>query len=392
MLYEPIIYESNTYFNNNIRGTLTEINIADIHFGVSGIDPYTHYSILHNQFIEKIYNINFDILNINGDIFDRRFPSTSNVIKYALMFINECAYLCRVKNASLVVINGTKSHDDGQLSLLYQYIMDPTLDIRIIEKTQFIYVKGSKKLCIPEEYGKGKKYYDYFLKESGFYDSVNMHGTLVGSIYGASKSDLESKKAPIFSIEDFDMCRGPIVAGHVHTGGCFNKYAYYCSSPLRFRFDEEEPKGFLIVLNNLDTHEHYTHFEEITSFRYDTITIDSLLNSAYNDPNNIKAYIDSLQANGIDHIRIIFNNIPIEIQEIIKKNYQNDNSIVFKEKIKQKEKNKEYKTILEEKYNDLGFLLDSSLSEYDKFVRYINYNKGENYITVDKIKSILGNI
>ena len=47
------------------RGVLTEVHIADIHFGV--IDPKVQYKILTEQFLMKIDNIHFDILFINDD-------------------------------------------------------------------------------------------------------------------------------------------------------------------------------------------------------------------------------------------------------------------------------------------------------------------------------------
>ena len=391
MLIQPIIYENDIQNDVTHRGTRIEINIADIHFGVAGVDPIMHYTILHEQFINKISQMYFDMLIINGDLFDRRFPTTSDVVKYALIFVNECVCLCRERGATLIIIEGTKSHDDGQLSLLYQYTKDPTVDVRIVEQTQFLMVKGSKKLCIPEEYGKGKDYYDYFLKKCGPYDSVNLHGTIVGSVYGANQSNLDSRKAPVFGLDDFNMCLGPIIAGHVHVGGCYEKYMYYCSSPIRFRFGEEEPKGFIILLYNLDTHEHYVHFEEITSFRYDTITIDALVNTNFNDPDYLKRYIDNLHTNGIDHIRIVFANVPEEIQLLVKQAYKTSGYVAFKEEDKKRDiVSTEATEELEKKYEKLDFLLDPSLSEYDKLVRYINYNKGSDYITVDKLKSILG--
>ena len=390
-MYEPIIFEK-PYDATDVtkRGILIEVNIADIHFGAPGVRPDIHYQILHEQFIMKIAQIHFDILIINGDLFDKRFPSTSDVIKYALMFVNECVNICRDKNATFIIINGTKSHDDGQLNLLYQYLQDPTVDVRIVESTQFLMVKGSKKLCIPEEYGKGKDYYDYFLHQCGRYDSVNLHGTVVGSVYGANKSDLDSKRAPVFALEDFNMCYGPIIAGHVHTGGCFNTYMYYCSSPIRYKFGEEEPKGFIILLHNLDSHEHYVHFEEITSFRYDTITVDTLVNSNFMDPNNITNYIDSLKMNGIDHIRIIFNNVPEETQLVVKQVYKTDGTVVFKEPDRKEEVSVNTTEEIEKKYEKLDFLMDPKMDEYEKFVRYINYNQGSDYITVDKLREILG--
>lgn len=383
---EQLIYNLNIE-NNMYRGTLIEVHLADLHFGV--IDPKSQYEILHEQFTNKIATLKFDILSINGDIFDHKFMSNSDAVMYATMFINELAMLCVNNNATFVIIGGTESHDANQLKLFYHYINYPNLDIRIVETVRFEYIKGAKILCIPELYGQGKEYYNEFLN-SCFYDSVFMHGMFKGAVYGANSSDLDSNKAPTFSIEDFHMCRGPIIAGHVHIPGCFNKYFYYCGSPLRFRFGEEQEKGFLILLHNLDTHQHYVHLEPIKSFRYDTINVDSML---ADDPKNVISYINNLQAQGIDYIRLDLNNDYSDIEvsniELIKKYYRNNSNIkIHHENNKKREMMKINKDILEEN-KEYEFILDKNLSEEDILCRYINIKKGYTYITCEELKNIL---
>ena len=97
--------EAIKFLNNISRGTLTEIHIADIHFGA--IDPKLQYNILKEQFIDKIVNVPFDILSINGDLFDHKFMSNSDVIMYACLFINNLVEICKNKNATFVMIAGT---------------------------------------------------------------------------------------------------------------------------------------------------------------------------------------------------------------------------------------------------------------------------------------------
>ena len=124
---------------------------------------------------------------------------------------------------------------------------------------KFEYIKGAKILCIPELYNRGREYYEPFLNQP--YDSVFMHGSIKGSIYGNDNDNLNSR-APTFSIEDFQYCYGPIIAGHVHTAGCFHKHCYYNGAPMRYRFGEEEKKGFIILLHNLDTHKYYLEYNQ----------------------------------------------------------------------------------------------------------------------------------
>lgn len=375
--------------NNNInlnRGSLVEVHIADIHFGV--IDPAVQYKILQEQFISKIQNINFNVLAIDGDLFDHKFQANSDAVLYAELFINDCVTLCRARNATLVLLHGTSSHDSNQLKLFYHYLSDPTIDIRIIENTRFEMIQGKRVLCIPEEYNKGKEYYEHFLFNSGFYDGVYMHGTLKGSIYGANEVNLSSKKNPTFDLSSFCNCKGPIISGHVHVAGCYESHMYYPGCPIRWRFGEEEAKGFMVVLHDLDSRRYHTHFEEIKSFRYDTINLDHLLI----DPQRAISYVEELKKSGIDYIRLKFTIDKEDCLNIIKHYYQKDPTVKILETFKQEKEKAAMQEALQSKYDGYDYILDDNLSPEDKLTKYINQEMGCTYITVDELKKIIYDI
>lgn len=371
------------YDNPNPDGTVIQVHIADIHFGA--IDPQKEYAILKEQFINPISNLKFDILAIDGDLFDKKFLASSLAVSYASRFIMDCIEICRFKKATMIVLAGTRSHDADQLSMFYGYQDAPDIDFRIVEQMQFEYAKGLKILCIPEEYGKPTEY--YIEKLCNVYDTVFMHGTVVGSVYGANKYTLESKKAPVFSIEAFAGCKGPIIAGHVHKAACFDSYIYYVSNPIRYRFGEEEEKGYGIVLHN-PTKGHLYKFMPIKSFRYDTININDI---KYSDPNDVIKYLDMLQNNGIDYIRIDFSSKQDDTtQTLLEKYYSNNPTISIKRYTPPTEKQKiEEEAISYNRFKGLEFLVDNTLDSYSKFVQFINHNEGENFITVPQLKAIL---
>lgn len=363
---------------------VAEVHIADIHFG-SAIDPGKQYNILNEQFLQPISRIDFDILSIDGDIFDKKFMANSLAVMYAMEFVRQCAELCIMKKATFIIISGTESHDAGQLKLFYGYKEDPRLDIRIVEHPSLERAQGLDILCIPEEYGKGEEYYRNIL--SGHCDTVFMHGTVVGSVYGANKENLGSNKYPVFSIDSFAGCTGPIICGHVHKAMCLNGYIYYCSNPIRYRFGEEEEKGFVIMLHNKTNGMHSMNFIPIQSFRYDTIDIRQL---EYNDPNAVIQYLDALLCNGIDNIRIDFSmlNEPT-VQKIIEQYYSSNPNVVIKRYVEKDTLKVNTTAEIESKYSGLDFLLDPTVDSYTKFVNFINHNKGSQFITVDKLKSVL---
>lgn len=386
---EQELYLSNINNINISRGALMIAHLADLHFGA--LDPKYQYETLCEQFLNKISDIKFDILAINGDLFDRKSMSNSETVMYSTLFIGQCVQYCINTGATLIIIHGTEEHDAGQLKLFYHYLETPGLDIRIVERTRFEYVKGAKILCIPEEYDKGEEYYNHFLHNSGMYDLVLMHGMFKGAIYQDKDLGLDSNRAPIFRIEDFVNCKGCIISGHIHTPGCFNGYFYYCGSPYRWQFGEEHDKGFLITLHNLDTGGHYVHFERINSMKFVTINIDNIITKS---PEEIINYVKDLKTKqNIDYLRLEILNVPNEeclaTVELIKKYFRNNNTIKIKNEVNKNKEVIQQNNEFLDKYKEYDFILDKSLSEYEILTRYINKQKGYLYITTDELIDLL---
>ena len=364
-----------------MRGTFIEAHISDIHFGA--FDPKVQLQILNEQFIQKIQDLPLSLISINGDLFDRKFMANSEAITCASMFIATLVDICRYKNATLLIIHGTESHDAHQLNNFYHYMKDDSVDVRVIERAQFQYIKGKTILCLPEEYGKGRDYYMNLLA-SRDYDACYMHGNFVGGIYGKNKEDLDADREPTFSMESFWRCNGPIISGHVHIAQCLKSHFYYTGSPYRWCFGEEQPKGFMVLCHDLDTGYYYNHFEEITSFRYDTVDLDNLLLS---DPKQVIEYLDNLNAQGVHYIKLKIRSInPTNV--IIKDYYRNKKYVTVEDNTRQEEALEKSKDIINQ-YEELSFLNDPSIDEYTKYCMYVNHYEGENFVTVDRLKKIL---
>ena len=364
-----------------LRGCLSEIHLADLHFGK--IDPKTEYEILKREVIDELYRIPIiDIIFINGDIFERKYATDSEPVLYASMFIADIRLLAIEKGASVVILSGTESHDAGQLNLFYHYLEDPMFDIRIVENIRFEYIKGAKILCIPELYGIPEDIYQKFLFEYGIYDQAVMHGTIEGSVYG----NTINKRGRLFGIDDFGNCRGPIISGHVHVPGCFNDHFYYSGSPIRFQFGEEQEKGFMLIYYNLDTGDYYPHLIPVKSFKYDTINVDELITQ---DPRKVIEYIDKLkEEENIDYLRIVFRKeVPQENLAVIREYYKNNGRIKFKLEEEKKSNNTLPKPEVD--YGKYDYLFDPNLSEYDKLAIYINDREQCIFISADEIKKIM---
>lgn len=366
------------------RGVSLQAHIADIHFGV--MDPKVEYDILCEQFVKVISPLPLDVIAIDGDIFYRLMTGNSDAILYANLLIQQLINKCIKDQTTLIILAGTKQHDAGQLKIFYPYMNNTTLDLRIIEDIRFEYTHGMKILCIPELYGVSEERYRQVLFYSGLYDMCFMHGTIKGAIYGDNVG-----QGRLFTIDDFCNCMGPIISGHVHTGGCFDKYFYYTGSPVRWSFGEEGEKGFLLVLYDMDTHYHYTYLQPIKSFRYDTIDIDDILNS---DPKDVIEYINNLKAQGIDYIRLKYTDYgDVESRmKVVKDYYKTDQTIKFKsEKLKTLEKQK-MSDETEALYDQYSYIFSKSLSPYDILARYINDNSTDIIVSAQQIEDLIKEI
>lgn len=363
------------------RGQIIEVHIADLHFGA--FNPQLQYQILQEQFIDKIKQLNnIDLISVDGDIFDHKVMSNSDVVLYASLFIDNLVSICREKNATLILLHGTYSHDYDQLKMFYHYMDDKSVDVRVITQIQFEIVKGCRILCIPELYGIEESVYENFFHYSGWYDEAFIHGTYEGSVYGNNVG-----AGRLLTEKDFTYCTGVAIAGHVHKGGCFNGFYYYCGCPYRWKFGEEEDKGFLILVHDLDTRYHYTQFEKIESFRYDTILLNDVISS---NPKDLIDYINNLkQTKGIDFIKVKINT-PINGSDktIINNYYKNNKNtfVEFMDLTEIEEKKREEQIKQNETY---GYLMDNSISDLDRFVMYINNSEGYQFITVDKLSELL---
>ena len=364
---------------NKTRGSLVIASISDIHMGK--IDPKTQYEILKEQFLQVISELpKLDIVAIAGDLYDHKIMANSAAAMYGSLLVSDIVNIARVKGSTVLLITGTKSHDNDTLKLYYNYVQDPSVDFRLVENIRFEYIKGAKILCIPELYGVDESIYQYYL-HSGWYDMCFMHGTFKGAVYGDNVGE-----GRLFTIDDFTHCLGFMISGHVHIPGCYNKYFYYCGSPIRWQHGEEQEKGFLLSCINLDNMSHYVDFVPIKSFKYKTIDLDDIISE---DPQVVIQYINKLKADeGIDFIKIRFNNSVSNANKIVINNYYKSRDNVVIEFLSTQEEELK-KAELQNTIEQYNFILDPNLTDEQKFCMYVNEQEGYEFITVEKLTEIL---
>lgn len=362
--------------------TIVSAHISDIHFPV--MDPRKQYDILCDQFIYKLQLLNqLNLVCINGDLFDHKVMTSSDATYYASLFIAKLVELCKDKNATLIILQGTISHDNNQIKMYYHYMERMDVDVRIVTNIQFETVKYARILCIPEFNNLAEEIYDRYLNKSGFYDMCIMHGNFKGAVYEDSPSN-----SRIFTIDDFINCRGPIISGHIHKPGCHSGHFYYCGSPYRWRFDDDHDKGFILMVMDTVSRNYQIENVPIISDSYKTIHLEGLINDAKDTIDYIEKY---KKDNLIDNLRIKFAKDIDMTSKMILNNYfrdRNDIVLIYYSNEKELQETAEHKIM--EQSKEYWFLLDNSMTDMQKFIMWVNsHAKDDNYITEDELTTIM---
>lgn len=370
------------------------VMIADIHFGALPVERLYNELEIFLDFIEKK---SLDFIVILGDWFDKKINLNSKDAKYSTVFFERICQICIDNDIKLRIIQGTESHDNSQLEVLEILAKNKPVDFKVfyeVEEEELF--PDFNVLYVPEEYINSidEKYGKYMNKK---YDMIFGHGMIQEVKFAAliQSSETTMKKAPIFKSKMLcDMCYGPIFFGHIHTKDIFSDRLYYVGSYSRWKFGEEEDKGFYYVKYENDTKEFEAKFiVNNKAMKYDTIEIYEKESGFYklNTENQIKYIQNLIQSFEYDFLRLQF---------YIPQGYENENLLInmvnesfgkyknlkldFKvnSKIKSKREVEEKINLLLDKY---GFIFDNKLDTYTKINKFIleKYNKD---ISVEKIK------
>ena len=378
------------------------IILADIHIGAMNFEEtYKEYMYLQNYIQE---HGKFDYAIIAGDLFDRRLYTNEKILRIAYLIL----VLLLVNSRKLRIVNGTKSHDNEQYNLFlnmgnlldgYHQEYDFKIIYTVEEEELF---PGLKVLYIPEEYVYDKKtYYGDFLNVVDKYDYIFGHGVIAevmtNAVRNTKETNTKRKKPPVFTTAELKrICKGKVYFGHYHIHTNIEDKIFYVGSYSRFRFGEEEAKGFYIT--KYEDGKYSEMFVENTyALKYITKAY-AYDDNIFKDENLLMKEMDTLIKNkkkyNIDKLRIILN-IPedCEIAEFIMDFISNKfrlrddikveivNGYIRNKKLANKE-------VVEDVFKKFAFMFDNSLDVEDKISQYMKvvYNKD---ISSEKIKLYL---
>lgn len=268
-----------------MKKTVKILWLGDVHMGI------THTPHLYEELMSvvpvKIVEHEVDIVMVVGDYFDKELVGSHKY--YATKFFGELAKLCADYNIILRMIKGTRSHDFNQLNGFFSNTntLLPDLDFKIINTVEEERLLGLDILYIPEEELKDQiSYYAPYRNKK--YNVIAGHGTwdfVDKSAFLMGNNDIEKQASPVHLVKEWEnsLTEGFCVFGHIHNGPKFKNF-YYTGSFSRWKFGEEEPKGFLISETNIETKEHTIEFiENKLAPTYETANFEDIIGNNLKD-------------------------------------------------------------------------------------------------------------
>jgi len=213
-----------------------------------------------------------DAIVICGDWYHRILKLTESPSKYsfnAMYQLNEYSINHKVP---LVVLKGTKTHDNNQLNNLSR-INNPYFKI-INTVTVDELLPGLRVLYVPEEYIEDGYYDKYFNVEEDYYDIVFGHGMFDFAGFNKDSKERQLKNAPTFKSVIFNKISRVTLFGHVHNRQQ-NNNIYYVGSFSANSFDEIGDRGWLTL--DIDEEDVKVQYMNNTKApKYTTINIDNI--------------------------------------------------------------------------------------------------------------------
>jgi hypothetical protein len=194
--------------------------LADLHIGNKNVSAKDMKKQLKEHFFKEVKNYKYlDGIFILGDILHTIVSLNSDYSEVYLWFIDQVYKLARKKKSTVIIIKGTQSHDNDQLSNIRSYMLnDDNVDFRIYEQIEEITIWDDYKVLVLPDV-KIKKYADmdkYFITDKK-YDIILGHGIIDTMRYFVQESEHMSSKTYVYPVENLKKaCNGPILFGHIH--------------------------------------------------------------------------------------------------------------------------------------------------------------------------------
>lgn len=379
------------------------IFIADLHIGA--MPRVKLQKELETILYPYLETMDLDFVIFCGDYFDHKLYLNEENVKLASEVLDTVDKLLKPE-AKIRMLYGTKSHEEDQYDSFET--LSRRRDFKVIRyASEEELFPGMHVLYLPEEIlTDSESYYHNFFEKEDAYELVIGHGVIKEGMKTAARALEEKKtikrKVPIFKVGQFQkICNGITVFGHYHVHDVLDptphKEIQYVGSFSRWKFGEEEDKGFLYGCFDSDKKpgkQWKTRFEvnpEAEVYKTIGFGFQNTIFQSIDDMKEKMDHYEKLTKNGtFDHLKIAFN-IPETCEnseyymEYLKERFKNEKSIKvditngYIEK-----KRSDAKKEIEEDYEKYAPVFDPNQSLEDQVSYFIEveYNRHLNPDTV----------
>jgi len=353
--------------------------IADIHLGNKNIEMPVMKAMLKNNFLDPLSKLAvLDAIIVAGDISTSVLSLNSEHGQLYLWFFNQLYKIGLNNGVSIIVVEGTKSHDQDHLSAIDHLCdNDEEVDFRIFRNYESTYLfEDYRMLVLPDKRvnSKMKPKLEALLNDK--YDIIIGHGMIDTIDFPAQESEHLNAEAYRFPVKQMmDNCTGPIFFGHIHTHTNIGNKFYYCGSFTKLERCAGE-HGFLIcAISNRDhTSFKVEHYINKDSIDYHNIKITEEEIEKYDGIEIVEAvrrFIADSGANDLFTLRVRIQDDTYINDKImmIDDAFRSNRRVSVVKKVHNK-KEEESTATIKEKKTRLAYIFDDSLSLEDVFVRY----------------------
>ena len=376
--------------------------IADIHWGAMDSNLLYKNLQLVIDFIREMKD-EIDFVVICGDYFDYRIQLNSKTALLAVKWFEELMDACRESGVKRVrMFKGTREHDNDQLEVFRPGYEDDSGYFRLYNTTtaENLFPDLRVVFC-PDEPMNLEDYYKIYWDRFIPYPDIGFfHGNFSNILPKIEFDRIQEHHLPNM-VYEYDLLsrliRGPMIAGHWHIPQD-SEDLYYIGSYDRWKFGEEEPKGFLYGAYNTDTNLYFiSRIENNLARHYDTIMVSDEECQYPTDFSLLKDRIETIiEKDSSIQLRVVY--IITMDDENLRKTlsvFQQQISnlrqvkLDIRDLVKKEEKEHRKKTV-ENTSREYGYVFNRDSTAIAAIIsRFIQERKGES-ITEDTIQKYIG--
>ena len=258
--------------------SLAILFLSDIHLG--------HRNVSTKDLIESCWDIisrsgDLDIIIVPGDLFDRSISLSSDCAIRSILFVTDLKIHCSKRGISLVIMNGTPSHDRGQ-GVILRSILGSDYEIEngliiYIDDVRSVNIKGLDIVFVPDKMAETS--YEVSMKVKNLSEGKVYHLLVMHCAFGFQLPDF------VDAFEETDFLKYTetfVVAGHHHKPDEFlvdgdPRILIPGSVGLLKHGEEEDVKGALVVqINTVEKTACYKRIENLDPAVFKTIDVSNM--------------------------------------------------------------------------------------------------------------------